>query len=359
MMIMAALEKIPVLNPLSLRNTVGGELADIFEARGIKDFENLIGVEDLRAKERLSNKILKKASEILEDETLIEELSEFQARYLEEKPMYMSNFAQAKKTYTKLKKVLPLLRGEFTEGYDILEDILDFFGVNSESEIFESSEKQAALFRSQNKVNVDPINLHAWLRRGELDFKALNLPDYDEKGLIEWIESRDWLSHIENVDYFKALPEVLAKYGIGLVLIPSLPKTVYGAIRWFDNKPLIQISDRGHDIVSCWFTLFHELGHAIMHKNIEIYEGGINDFKANQGRREKEANKFANGLLFNGDHLRKAVFDRKRNGEVMSANELAKEFNVLPIFASYWLLKAQYAPVFQRRIQIDFVSQYQ
>ena len=41
---MAALEKIPVLNPLTLRNTVGGELADIFEARGIKNFEELIGI---------------------------------------------------------------------------------------------------------------------------------------------------------------------------------------------------------------------------------------------------------------------------------------------------------------------------
>lgn len=43
----------------------------------------------------------------------------------------------------------------------------------------------------------------------------------------------------------------------------------------------------------------------------------------------------------------------------MTANLLAEEFNVRPIFASYWLLKAQYAPAFQRRIQIDFVSQYQ
>lgn len=356
---MATLEKIPVLNPLSLRNTIGGELADIFEARGIKDFENLIGVKDLRTKERLSNKILKKASYILEDDTLVEELSEFQARYLEEKPIYMYNFAQAKKTYTKLKKVLPLLRGEFNEGYDILEDILDFFGVNCEDEIFESSEKQAALFRTQNKVDVDPINLHAWLRRGELDFNALNLPDYNEDGLIQWIDSKEWLKYIEDVDYFKSLPEKLVEYGIGLILVPSLPKTVYGAIRWIENKPLIQISDRGHDIVSCWFTLFHEFGHAIKHKNIEIYEGGINESKANQGKREKEANKFANAYLFNGDNLRKAVFDRKRSGEMMSANELAKEFNVLPIFASYWLLKAQYAPAFQRRIQIDFVSQYQ
>lgn len=356
---MAVLEKIPVLNPLSLRNTVGGELADIFEARGIEDFESLVGVKDLRTKEQLSDKVLKEASCLLGDERLAEELSEFQARYLAEKPLYMQNYAQAKKTYTKLKRVLPLLRGEFTEGYDILEDILDFFGVESENEIFESSEKQATLFRTQNKVDVDPINLHAWLRRGELDFKALDLSDYNEGGMMQWIESREWMGHVEDVDYFKALPGTLAGFGVGLVLVPSLPKTVYGAIRWMDNKPLVQISDRGHDLVSCWFTLLHELGHAVKHRNIEIYEGGINDSKSNQCKREKEANKFANEYLFNGDNLRKAVFDRKRNGKMMTANELAKEFNVLPIFASYWLLKAQYAPAFQRRIPIDFVSQYQ
>lgn len=57
---MVALEKIPVLNPLTLRNTVGGELADMFEARGIENFEELIGIRDLRNKEKLSNKVLKK-----------------------------------------------------------------------------------------------------------------------------------------------------------------------------------------------------------------------------------------------------------------------------------------------------------
>lgn len=139
---MAALEKIPVLNPLTLRNTVGGELADIFEARGIKNFEELIGIKDLRSKEKLSNKALRKAAEVLSDSNVCEYLVNFQKEYLEEKPRYMANYNQAKKTYTKLKKVLPLLRGEFTEGYDILDDILDFFGVDSDTEIFETSEKK-------------------------------------------------------------------------------------------------------------------------------------------------------------------------------------------------------------------------
>lgn len=356
---MAAPEKIEVLNPLTLRNTVGGELADIFEARGIKNFEEIIGIKELRNKERLSDKTLRKVSKILDDSNIYNYLSDFQKDYLSEKPRYMANYNQAKKAYNKLKKVLPLLRGEFTEGYDILDDILDFFDVDSEEEIFKTSEKQATLFRKQNKINVDPINLHAWLRRGELDFHALNLPDYNENNLMSWIESKSWMNHIEDVDYFKSLPSVFSTFGVGLILVPSLPKTVYGAIRWISNKPLIQISDRGHDLISCWFTLFHELGHAIKHKNVEIYEGEINESKARQNKREKEANKFANKYMFNGDNLRKAVFDRKRAGATMSANSLAKEFNVQPIFASYWLLKAQYAPAFQRRIQIDFVSQYQ
>lgn len=356
---MATLEKIPVLNPLSLRNTVGGELADIFEARGIEDYEEIVGVENLRTKERLPIKVLKKASDILGDVSLVDKLKDFQKRYLEEKPRYMYDYAQARKVYTRLHKVLPLLRGEFTEGFDLLEDIFDFFGVDSEKEILESSEKQAALFRTQNNMDVDPINLHAWLRRGELDFNVLNLPEYDEDGLKQWIDSKKWMEYIEDVEYFRSLPEILAKYGVGLVLVPYLPKTVYGAIRWVGNKPLIQLSDRGHDIVSCWFTLFHEFGHVLMHKNVEIYEGGINDLKVIQGKREKEANKFANYYLFNGDNLRKAVFNRKRKGDLMSAKELADEFGVLPIFASYWLLKAQYAPAFQRRVQIDFVLQYQ
>lgn len=357
---MSVLEKITVLNPLTLRNTVGGELADMFESKGILDYERLIGIRNLKTKEKLSDKVLNKASEILGSPGISSYLSAFQKEYLEEKPQYKKNYLEAKKTYNKLKKVLPLLRGEFNEGFDILDDIFDFFGVDSEEEIFEVSKKQAALFRSQNKIEVDPINLLAWLRRGELDFEGLELADYyNEQELQQWIDKKDWLEHIEDVNYFKSLPQIMSQFGVGLVFVPSLPKTVYGAIRWIKNKPLIQISDRGHDLISCWFTLFHEFGHAIMHKNEDIYEGGINESTKNQNKKEKEANKFANEYLFNGDALRKAVFDRKRTDRMMTANELAEEFNVKPIFASYWLLKAQYLPAFQRRIQIDFTSQYQ
>lgn len=352
-------EKISVLNPFALRNTVGGELADIFEARGIERYEEKMGVSDLRKKERLSKRLIEKASKILGIPALSEMLTNFQEDYLTEKPRCMEKYKAALKLYGKLKGVLPLLRGEFTQGFDVLDDIFDFFGVDTEEELYAHSEQQAALFRKQNKVEVDPINLYAWLRRGEIDFHEMSLPAYDETALMQWIDGREWENHIEDVNYFKSLPETFAKFGVALIFVPSLPKIVYGAIRWIDEKPLIQISDRGHDLVSCWFTLFHELGHVIKHSRISIYEGCINEPQLAQNTREKEANKFANYYLFHGDELRKAVFNRKKAGKEMTAKSLSQEFNVCPIFASYWLLKAQYQPAFQRRIAIDFVSAYQ
>lgn len=356
---MNTLEKISVLNPLTLRNTVGAELVYIFMANGINDFEGRLGVKDLQSKEKLTNSILKKTSKILNNNNIVDYLLKFQQEYLNEKPRYKEKYNKAKKDYNKLKKIRPLLKDEFTNGYDILDDILNFFGEDEAEQVLEKSSKRVALFRKQNKIDVDSINLYGWLRRGELDFNKLNIPNYDEGKLIEWLEKRDWERNLDNAEYFKRLSITFFNFGIGLVFTPFLRKTVYGAIRWINDKPLIQISDKYNDLASCWFTLFHEIGHLIKHKNIEIYEGEINPLKTQQNKIEREANKFANEYLFNGDDLRKAVFSRKNTGLSMTAKSLSQEFNVKPIFTSYWLRKAQYNACFQSKIYIEFNSDYQ
>ena len=152
---------------------------------------------------------------------------------------------------------------KFNDGNDRLDDIIDYFGVNSEEEIFKEAETVAALFREQNNVKVDPVNLKAWLRRGDLDYERFNLPEYDEKAFADWIEAREWASFLGDESYFKSLPEKLSVFGVALVLVPYLKNTVYGAVRWKDGHPLIQISDRNQDLATCWFTLFHEFGHVI------------------------------------------------------------------------------------------------
>ena len=355
------IQKENVRNPLRSLNTVGSELLNIFLSNGIVDGEQRMGIRNLNAKESLSEKQIKKACDILMlGNELASFLVSFQNDYAEEKIKCNCAYHNSKKNFTKLKGIIPLLRNEFTDGVDVLDDILDFFDAGSEEEIFEASDHYASLFRMQNNVNVDPINLKAWLRRGEIDFSRKRLPEYDEQKFKEWIDSKVWEQSLTSSKYFKSVPGMLSEYGIAVILVPFLPKTVYGCVRWINGNPLIQISDRSHDLATCWFTLFHEFGHVILHKNVEIFDGEINNVsKSLQKKREKEANKFANSYLFNGDDLRKEVFANKSKGIPMTAQNLAKKYAVDSIFTAYWLRRAQYLPEFQAHIHIDFLDGYQ
>lgn len=346
-----------VFDPTSLLNTVGEELADILEAHGVTDFENVIGVTDLKKKEKLSRAILTKASKAIDCPEIIDLLTGFQKRYSEEKIKCVRSYKQSKKIFNQLKSIVPLLKGQFTQGCDVLDDIVDFFGANSEEDILSTSEAQMAMFRKNDKININPINLHGWLRRGELDFQEMKdeLASYDEKKLIEWVEGKDWEDKFEDQNYFKSLPKTFANFGVALIFTSSLPNTVYGAVRWIDGRPLIQISDRDKDLAACWFTLFHEIGHVILHKDFDSVEYEINKEKENICKKEKEANKFANEHLFKGDSLRKAVFKRQKDKTFMSPFELAKEFEVSHIFAAYWMRKAKVGGKDTARKQIVFM----
>lgn len=353
-------EKTDVFNTIRYRNTVGEELLEIFGAHGINDGDSRMGIRNLASKEKLTAAQINRACSILGiGEGLKASLLSFQNDYLQDKIKCNKTYRQSKRNFTRLKGVVPLLKGEFNSGIDKINDILDFFGVDNEKDLFQETEKTAALFRQQNVTNVNPINLKGWLRRGELDYMKLNLPPYDAATFTNWIEGREWENHLNNPDYFKRLPDILGKYGVALVLVPYMPKTVYGAVRWMDGHPLIEISDRNRDLATCWFTLFHEFGHVLKHRDIEILEGDLNESKAKLNLREREANKFANSYLFKGDSLRKAVFERKRANKYMTSQSLAEEFGVDKIFTSYWLTKAQYAPTFQPHISISFADSYQ
>lgn len=354
-----ACRKPNVLNPLTFFNTVGTELDGIFRAHGIEDGSRRMGVRNLPGKEMLSERLIDKACAILgQDDTLRNFLRDFQSDYMREKERCRVAYARSKKNFTRLKNILFLLKGEYNAGMDVMDDILDFFGVDSEDEIFSESDKIAALFRKQNAVAVNPVNLKAWQRRCELEFAKQNLPDYDEQALLAWINGRTWDNNIENTEYFRQLPAILAPFGVSVLLVPYAPKTVYGAVRWMDGHPLVQISDRNQDLATCWVTLFHELGHVIRHRDKYILDGTQNEHRGQQNKIEAEANDFANYYLFNGDELRKKIFYNVVSQRPMNADALARKYNVHPLFASYWLIKAQYHPTVQFRRHIDFGRDY-
>lgn len=349
-------EKSEVLDPLTMFHTVGQELENVFNAHG-KDIA-LMEIPNIQTKEKLTKVQIKKACQLLGlDNFFADFLESFQNDYIRKKNDSKEKLKEAKASFRKLKSVIPLLRDEFNAGYDLLDDILDFFGVDNEEEINAHIRETCALYHSQNQTEVDEINLSGWIRRGELDYEKMGeLPSYNKEKLKEWIDGRTWDEKLTSVSFFKTIPKILSEFGVCLVLLPYMQKTVYGAVKWKNGHPIIMISDREQDLATCWFTLFHEFGHVLLHENELAIDGMLNgnEPKGKTSQRERDANKFANMYLFNGDDLRKRIFELKRSNNYEPQTKLASYYNVKPLFVGYWMRKAQYYPAQYHRIPISF-----
>lgn len=336
--------KVEVLNPITYFNTVVMEIQDICIANDF-DFgqiSNAMGWSDnnLVAIEKLSKKEIGDICTVLQKNELVNYLISFQKNYSDSKKKALVDYKENLTIYKKVKRIDSLLRGEFTEGIDHLGDISDFLGIEDEKNIFDEVQRNIALYRISNFVP-DNLNLYAWLKRGELDFYKLDLPDYNEDLFLKWINSNVWKKQLTNPKYFLSLPHVLREYGVGLVYTPYLEKTVHGAVRWFDGKPLVQISDKGKCLATAWYTLFHEFGHVIKHRNDEVFEGNLDLPKSKITKKEQEANAFAFSYLFNGDGLRKWLFGQKNQFVDYSfVDNTSVKFDVPKIFVAYWMKKA-------------------
>src|SRR4029077_9047466 len=65
------------------------------------------------------------------------------------------------------------------------------------------------------------------------------------------------------------IQKICADAGVAVVLVPELRNTgIGGCARWLtDKKALVGLTLRYKTDDQLWFTLFHELGHIILHRN--------------------------------------------------------------------------------------------
>lgn len=342
---MVSTNKTEVLNPISLFNTVGKELEDILKAQGRdkNDFVRFMSWEERELSQitKLLKSEIKQIASYFGISDLESYLNNFQEDYKITEKKALASYKASKTIFNKLKRIPSWYYAEFNSGMDILEDISNFFGIEDESKIFQEADRMAALYRTASFVP-DPINLFAWAKRGELDFAKLSLADYDKDAFVEWIESNEWKICLSNKDFFMSFPLIFSKFGVGLVYTPYIEKTVYGAIRWVSGKPFIQISDRNKSLAVCLHTLFHEIGHVLLHENDVIFEGEI-ETKTATTKKEREANNYAYQKLFNGDELRKYIFSSHTRNRTDDGfiEETANKFNTSTMFVAYWMRLAQ------------------
>ena len=185
------------------------------------------------------------------------------------------------------------------EKHILVDNLLKFFGIASTTEwerIYVHEEVSVA-FRISLAHTQSPHAISAWLRKGELQAKEIEIAEFDKKKFKDALYQIKELAFLMPKDFAQQLQNLCAKSGVAVVFTQNLPKApICGATRWFHNKPIIQLSGRFKTNDHFWFTFFHEAAHIILHGKKDIFLENVNGTPVDQ-EKEDEANALAARIL--------------------------------------------------------------
>jgi HTH-type transcriptional regulator/antitoxin HigA len=175
--------------------------------------------------------------------------------------------------------------------------LYDFFGMSSHIS-WENYYLKGALpasFRISLAHAKVPHAISAWLRKGDIEAGKLNAPAYSKKAFKAALPDLKAVMAEQPADYREQAQKILLATGVKLVFIPCIAKApVNGVARWIEKNttPLIQISSRYKRNDNFWFSLFHEIGHILLHGKKEIFLENV-EYDGADKVKEDEADAFA------------------------------------------------------------------
>jgi HTH-type transcriptional regulator/antitoxin HigA len=175
-------------------------------------------------------------------------------------------------------------------------EIQRFFGVASLTTVLKLRRYQAA-FRA-GKPGRSPEAVASWLRIGELQAQGLRCAPFEKRRITRSLERIRAMTLMTPEGFQEELQQLMADSGVALVLCPHLPGTyANGATFWFSRyKAVVMMTLRYKWADVFWFSLFHELGHILLHnRQAVILEGDNADPRKKV--QEQEADKFAADTL--------------------------------------------------------------
>ncbi len=207
------------------------------------------------------------------------------------------------------------------------ESLLKFFGVSSPQSWTSVWKASAVAYRQTRSIALREGAIAAWVRETEIEARQFDLSPFDDKKLAALIPSIRSLSRIRIDKAIDSIQTICASAGVAVVIVPALKNTgISGCARWTsENKALIGLTLRYKTDDQFWFTLFHELGHVLLHRHqrfvldnvAEDLEDDIVD--PEMQKVEDEANRFSADQLIppaslgtftrKGDFSSKAIHD--------------------------------------------------
>lgn len=187
---------------------------------------------------------------------------------------------------------------------DDIQKIKEIYNINTVDELVNNFAAYKAVsnfnYRKSSKQSVDEVNLYGW---SNLVMWLAKKEEVEQFKLERFDKLRDELQNIffRNTDVISKTKETLSKYGIKLVIHDKLDQTpVDGFSFWSSSNPAIGLSLRYNRLDNFAFTIFHELGHIVLHlandKTMHFIDIEEKDVKQ-RNQKEIEADEFAQNNL--------------------------------------------------------------
>lgn len=152
------------------------------------------------------------------------------------------------------------------------------------------------LFRKSGAFSADDASILMWLRRGELGADLVATRPWNTGNLQDRLSEIRKLTQVKSPELFlPKLQDLCAEAGVAVVAKrapPGCPAS--GASRMVaPDKAMILLSFRGLSEDKFWFTVFHEIGHLLLHGArtfVDAEMDGVDDA-------EREANDFASRCI--------------------------------------------------------------
>ncbi|SCZ81838.1 ImmA/IrrE family metallo-endopeptidase [Acidaminobacter hydrogenoformans] len=177
-----------------------------------------------------------------------------------------------------------------------VEELRGFYEVASLKNI-KNINKLSTVFRKVDHGKASEYALSAWLQKGFLEGRDIQTRDFNKRRLISVLPQIRALANESPQDFIPKLSKLLSDCGVALIFLPHLKNTyAHGATVWMSKqKAFIILSIRGKDADKFWFSLFHEIGHLVLHEKdstfIQYDEENLRD------SHETEADHFASNSL--------------------------------------------------------------
>jgi HTH-type transcriptional regulator/antitoxin HigA len=188
--------------------------------------------------------------------------------------------------------------------WDKFEACLDFFGVKNlyEWERTFANRLTNVAFKTSSSFDTIPESVIVWLHQVEKIALEKSTSSWDSEKLLSQIPSiRELTLDDEPQSFIPKLDALLCSCGVSLVVLPTPKGTRASGATFFakNDKPVLALSFRYGTNDHFWFSLFHEIGHLLLHSKTIIF---IEDKATANSKEENEADNFAQTALIPAEY---------------------------------------------------------